>query len=161
MPSGAETARQLAELSQRLKDMGTEGRGLRRELYKAMNDSVDPFRQEISSTEHLDPYMPNRYAGVLAGDMSVRTAKRSGDRVSVSIVVEGRRRRRQVQRINQGVLRHPVFGRSTIPRQDWTWRDQAAAMRPGFFDNAVNAAAPAIRDRMAAAMDAVAKKITG
>jgi hypothetical protein len=151
---------QLRDLSLRLRAMGSEGKGLRRELYRAINEAAKPVAEQVVSPEWLFPYMPDRYAAVLAPDLRVTTLKRGGQRASVSLRLRGKTRDRQVTRLNVGILRHPVFAREGTPRRDWTWKWQRGGMRPGFFTDAVRGHVPEIRDRVAEAVHEVGKKIT-
>jgi hypothetical protein len=158
-------AEDFSRLARRLKDAGETG--LRRELRNAINDAVSPFADAINGLEYLKPYMPDRYAGVLAGDLAAVTRQQASPRAyGVKVTVRGRRKARQVQTLNRGFLRHPVFPRNDMPRDEWTWRTQGgpakpAGMRPGFFTNAVEAAKPEIRRQVTSAMQAVAKKVAG
>lgn len=154
--SGAEDFDRLAR---RLKEAGEKG--LRAELNRALNDSVKPFAKEISAVEYLKPYMPDRYAEVLARDLGATTVKRSSAATyGVAVKVQGRvHRRRQVRLLNRGLLRHPVFADSDIDRRDWEWKTQTGGMVPGFFDDAVKAAAPEIRQQMINAIQAVEQKV--
>jgi len=152
---------QLRDLSLRLRAAGLEGQGLRRELYRAINDAAKPLAGEIQNLGHLMAYMPDRYAGVLAGDLSVTAAKRGGARASVSIVAKGRVHKRQVQRLNAGLLKHPVFAERGAPRSSWTWVTQTAGLRPGFFTEPTRRAAPGIRRLVEQAVHETAAKITG
>lgn len=160
MPVGGPGPTQLRDLSLRLREMGLEGKGLRRELFKAINQSVKPFALEINSAAYLMPYMPNRYAAVLAGDLRVTATKRGGQRARVAITVKGRQHKRQVQRINAGILKHPTFAKRGTPRSTWHWVTQTGGMRAGFFSDAAHRAAPGIRAEVQQAVDAVGKKIT-
>jgi hypothetical protein len=160
MPVGGPGPVQLRDLSLRLREMGKEGKGLQRELYRAINKSVKPFSVEISSAEYLKPYMPDRFAEVLGGDLRVTAMKRGGQRASVSIRVKGRQHKRQVQMLNAGLLRHPVFAERGTPRSTWNWVTQTKAMRSGFFSDAAHRAAPGIRAEVQKAIDDVGKKIT-
>ena len=158
MPVGGPGPQQLRDLSVRLKAMGKEGQGLRRELYRAIDEASKPFARKVTAADYLYPYMPDRYADVLASDMKVTAQKRGGERASVALKAQGRLHRREVQRINAGLLRHPVFARGL--RADWAWKSQIAGMRPGFFTDAAREAAPGIRDRVAQACHDVGRKIT-
>lgn len=149
---------QLRDLSLRLRDMGSEGKGLRRELYRAINDAAQPVADQVVNPEWLHPYMPNRYADELAPDLRVTTLKRGGQRASVAIRLRGRTRDRQVTRLNIGILRHPVFARG--PRRDWHWTSQMKGMKSGFFSDAVREHIPDIRDKVQQACHDVAQKIT-
>ena len=160
MPVGGPGPQQLRDLSLRLREMGNEGKGLRRELFRAINESVKPFEVEISAAEYLKPYMPDPYAAVLAKDLSVTAVKRTGERASVVVRVKGRQHKRQVQLINAGLLRHPVFAERGTPRSAWHWVTQTKAMRSGFFSDAAHRAAPGIRAEVQKAIHEVGKKIT-
>jgi hypothetical protein len=151
---------QLRDLSLRLRAMGKEGQGLRRELYKAIREAGQPVAHQIVDPVWLYPFMPNRYADVLAGDLKVTVNTRGGERASVRLTAQGRGHRRQVQMLNAGLIRHPVFGRAGTPRKDWHWKTQSRGMRSGFFTDAVRAQAPDIREKVQAAMHDVAQKIT-
>src|SRR5260370_21656713 len=101
---------QLRLLSVRLRAAGTEGQGLRRELYKAVNHAVKPLAAEIRDPAHLQAYMPARYAGVLAGDLRVTATKSTGRNPGVAVKAKGRRPRRKGVKVDAGVLQHPLFG---------------------------------------------------
>jgi len=104
--------------------------------------------------------MPDRYAEVLAADLSVRTFKGTASGgARVAIFVKGRNHDRQVTVLERGFIRHPIFGRDSVPRRDWDWWTQAKAMTPGFFSDAVKAAGPQIRGDVLAAMHVLARRI--
>ena len=151
---------QLRTLAARLKEAGTEGQGLRRELLKQMDEAAKPLAREIASVPHLAPYMPDRYAAVLAGDLAVSTQRiLAGNSPRVSIVARGRVHKRKVARVEDGLLMHPVFAQGA--RRTWTWLKvpQTDGMKPGFFAEACEAAAPDIRDHVLKAMSETAGKI--
>jgi hypothetical protein len=156
--SGAE---QLRLLSARLRAAGTEGQGLRRALYRAIDAAARPLAEEIGSTAHLDPYLPNRYAAVLASDLTVTVSKRGTVNPAVTIRARGRVRRRQVVALEGGRMRHPVFADAKESRRDWRWVNQTAGLKPGFFTDPCRQAAPRIRDEILAAMHDTGQKITG
>lgn len=152
---------QLRDLSLRLREMGSEGKGLQRELYRAINEAAKPLTDQIKDPAWLFPYMPDRYAEEdLAPDLGVTTVKRGGSRASVAIRVKGKTKDRQVTRLNAGIIRHPVFADRGAPRKTWNWVYQTAGMRPGFFSDAVRSQAPDIRERVQEAIHEVGKKIT-
>jgi hypothetical protein len=147
----------LLALSARLRQMGTAGQGLRRELLKSINDAAVPLAREIGSFQHLAPYMPDRYAAVLAEDVEVTAVKRFTSEPSVRIRAKGRVKKRKVVRLNEGFLTHPLYGN----REHWfTQGAPAGGMRPGFFTDPAEKAAPAIRDKVLGAMAETARKIT-
>jgi len=164
MPGSVTGAADFAALSARLKEAGATG--LRRELYKAITAAADDLVTEISSVEHLNPYMPDHYAAVLASDLSVKVFKRGGSNAHVTLRAESRapRKRKLVQLDERGILVHPVFGRggggTGLHRKEWTWVAQFSHVRQGFFTDPVERAAPAVRDKILAAMRETSRKIT-
>jgi hypothetical protein len=149
----------LLALSARLRQMGTAGQGLRRELQKSLDDAAVPLSREIASFAHLAPYMPDRYAAVLAADIEVTAVKRFTSEPSVRIRCQGRAKKRKVVHLNDGFINHPVYARGE--RAAWHWsNDQTGGMRPGFFFDPAQKAAPEIRDKVLGAMAETARKIT-
>jgi hypothetical protein len=148
-------AAEFRALAQRLKDAGE--RGLRRELTNAIRDAVKPLKGEILDPEHLKPYMPDNYVPALLRDLRVTTFSRAGLDAGVSIRAEARTPRgnyRQVVKLEEGSIRHPVFGNREV------WRTQFRGMRPGFFSGPVREHGPRISDAIVAAGHDVAQKIT-
>jgi hypothetical protein len=160
MASQVRGDQQLRDLSLRLRAMGKEGKGLQRELYKAIREAAKPVAAQVVDPAWLFPFMPDRYAPVLAADLRVTTVKRGGQRALVLIRAKGATRDRQVQRLNAGIIRHPVFARRGTPRKDWRWKTQRGGMRPGFFTDAVRSQAPDIREQVKQACHNVGQKIT-
>lgn len=146
-------ARQFADLAIVLRQVGQDG--LRRELYKAISDAVKPVADEIKSTAHLDPYLPDRYAAVLSAGLRVQTFKQTGQNPGVMIHAAAPTPGggRKIRQLNDGHLRHPVFGNRKV------WRGQGApSVLPGFFTDPCEAAAPRVRDAIIAAVDDVMAK---
>ena len=144
---------QLRLLSARLREAGTEGKGLRRELYRAISDAAKPVAAEVGSAGHLRAYLPDPYADVLASDLTVGTQKRFGRNPSVAIRARGRAKKRKIRQLDAGTLNHPLFGN----RKYW-FREQ---VRPGFFTDPVRKAAPEIRAKVLDAMAETGRKLTG
>lgn len=163
MPSSVTGAADFAALSARLKEADPR---LRRELYKAIGKAADDLATEIASPAHLYPYMPDHYADTLASDLSVKVYKRGGSNAHVTLRAQSRdpRKRKLVQLDERGILVHPVFGQGGggpgRHRRKWIWRAQFRSVRPGFFTDPVERAAPQVRKRIEAAMRETARKIT-
>lgn len=161
----ADPALEFAVLARALKDAGETG--LRRELFKAINDAGQTVGKEIRNVEHLKPYMPDRYAEILAGDLALRVSKRTGTNPGVTLRALGRVRNRHVARINEGILRHPVYGTEAQVEAapsgrhgaGWTWVSQD--IRGGFFDDPVERAGPEVRRQIEDAVQQTIRKITG
>jgi hypothetical protein len=154
MPIGGTGSEQLRALAIRLKDAGDEGKGLRRELMKQLDDAAKPLVREIADLAHLKPYMPARYAGVLAGDLAVGSQRIFASNPRVSIRAKARAHRRKVRQVDAGILQHPLFG----DRERWF--RQTDGMRPGFFTDPCERATPQIREHVLAALTETEKKIT-
>ena len=148
-------AAEFRALAQRLKDAGEKG--LRRELTKAIQEAVKPLKDDILDPAHLEPHMPDNYVPALLRDLKVTTFSRAGLDAGVSVRVEARTPRgnyRQVVKLEEGSIRHPLFG----DRERWF--TQFKGMRAGFFSEPVRQHGPQIRDAAVAAMHDVAQKIT-
>ena len=146
--------RQLLILAERLRQAEA---GFKRDLYQAINEAAKPLAAEIRDPAHLRDYMPDRYADVLAGDMTVTVSKRYARDPGVSIRAHGTVHRRKVAQRNAGVITHPVFAEG--PRKTWDWVTQEKGMRPGFFTDPVEKGAPAVREQVVAAMRETARRI--
>jgi len=147
---------ELRLLAARLREAGTDGQGLKRELLKSINDAARPLAEEISSDEHLRPYVPDRYAAVLAADLTVRSQKLLGRNPTVRIRARNKTHRRRIRQLDRtGVIYHPLFGNRR------KWFIQRAAVSPGFFTDPAQKAAPDIRDHVLTAVHEPAQKIMG
>jgi len=152
-------AERLRLLGERLRAVGTEGQGLRRELMKAVTEAAKPLAREIADVEHLKPYMPDRYAAVLAADLNVSSQKILSRNPQISVRARGRQHKRKVEWLNQGNINHPVYARG--PRKTWRWENrQVKGMRRGFFDDAVGDVAPELRAQVMKALEEVYRQVT-
>lgn len=152
---------ELRRLAVRLRDAGSQGQGLKRALYKAVGDAAKPLAEEIGSTANLDSHLPDRYAAVLAADLSVTTAKRLTPDPAVTIRIKGRTHNRQVRSLEAGRMRHPVYARDGVPRRQWTWRGQTGGLKSGFATDPLKEYAPGIRNAVIAAVRDIEYEITG
>jgi hypothetical protein len=149
---------QLDRLAARLRAAGTEGQGLRRELMKAITKAAEPLAKKISSLEHLEPYLPDPYAAILAKDLKVSASKSFSGDPKVSVVAQARQRKRKVVLLDNGFINHPVYARG--PRKTWNWSSgQTGGMKAGFFSDATREAAPEIRERVMAALVETGRKV--
>jgi hypothetical protein len=156
----AEAAAEFADLAKNLQLVGAGE--LRRELYRAISDAARPVADEIKSLPNLEDHMPNRYAAVLRQDLQVTTHKQTGTDPGVTIAARaptlGRGGRKVAQR-NAGRITHPEWAQG--PRRSWRWSVQEAGMRPGFFTDPCQRAAPQVRKAIVAAVARVERKATG
>jgi hypothetical protein len=112
-----------------------------------------------SASEHL----PDRYAAELVPSLRFRTntaVSGSTVRVTVAVMATGRGgSARQVGDLEDGDLRHPVFGRRRKSGRPNPWAHQR--VKPNFVSEPMTEAAPAVRKEIEAAVDRVLTQITG
>jgi hypothetical protein len=150
---------QLREVAQALKDAGEEGRGFRRNLVNQLDEAAQPLARKIADAERLKPYMPDRYAAVLAADLAVTTQKLfAGASPRVSVVAKGRAHKRKVQLTEDGVINHPVFAQGL--RRTWDWENgQVKGMRPGWFSDPCEKEVPQIRGHVLEALEETFREV--
>jgi len=150
---------QLERVAERLFQAGTQGQGLRRELVKAVNAAAEPLAKEISSLDHLIPYLPDRYAGILHRDLSVAAKKSFTADPQVSLVAKARERKQKVVLLDRGIINHPVWARGA--RRTWRWSNsQTGGMKAGFFSDVADRHGPQIRARVMRALTETERQIT-
>ncbi len=165
MADAGDAAHEFTLLARALRDAGATG--LRKELYQACNDAVRPLGRRIADVEHLKPYMPDRYAEILAYDLAIQVSKRTGAGAGVTLRMKGRNRKRHVSRLNAGILTHPVFGKQAHEDaaimagkghgRGWTWVDQK--IHPAFFDDPVNENGPVVKAEIEKALRRITDRI--
>lgn len=98
--------------------------------------------------------LPSGYAELLARTTRVETRVTSGwggVRAKVKVSARGRRENRDVRRLNQGILRHPLFGNR------YRWYN--TSFTPGYVDDPIDALGRRVADAAQEAADEVADKI--
>jgi hypothetical protein len=142
-------ANQLDALSKRLKAAGSEGKQLRKELLKAIRDAAKPAVGDVKRS--VDQRIPS--SGGLARKVRVGIGVRtraSGPKTGVRIVA---RNKINVEALNAGRLRHPVFGNTNV------WVQQR--VEPGWFTKPIEARQDEIRGSVVDAIDRIARKVEG
>lgn len=139
--------------------------GLLREVDRSMRAAARDVEDEVRA--HTDEYMPRGYEEPFRTSLRFRTEvrKTSEFRVTLSATGRGRSRLRDLRRLDEGGLRHPVFGRwrggrarsGTWHRSRSPWVEQR--IREGWFTEPATRSAPAVRIRITQALDRVAAKI--
>jgi hypothetical protein len=117
---------QFVGLAKALNAQGSAGKGLKRELMAEIKTAAKPMENEVRA--HLPAYLPNRYAAILAASLVVRpsqSTRGSGAGLKLTGYAKGKGRRRQVNAVEGGVLRHPAWGN----RKAWV----AQKVKPGFW----------------------------
>lgn len=165
MADAGDAAHAFTLLARALRDAGATG--LRKELYQAIDDAVRPVGKQVADLEHLKPYMPDRYAEILAYDLAIQVSKRTGTDAGVTLRMKGKAKKRHVTRLNKGILTHPVFGKQADEDRaikagkghgrGWKWVEQK--IHPAFFDDKVNENGPAVRAEIEKALRRVTAQI--
>ncbi len=152
----SDAAQEFRELARALREVGETG--LRRELFKAISDAAKPVAKRIGDVEHLKPYMPDRYAEILAEDLTVSILKRTGTAPGVRLRAKGRRKSRHVSRLERGIITHPVFADPAKERKEWHWVYQILE-RPHFFSDPARESGPQVRAEIGRALDRVTRQL--
>jgi hypothetical protein len=143
-------AEEFGTLARHLKQAGDKE--LRKELYAAINRKAKPLADGVRAS--LGQYMPNRYAAELAPSLRIATSKLAGRNPAVRLKAQAKTRRgkpRELARLDQGVLRHPLHGN----RRHW----YNQPVRAGFYTGELEQGAPKVRQELVEAIQAVARKI--
>jgi hypothetical protein len=154
-------ARRLRDTANR-KELVAE---LRKGILAATPDLKDAVR------DHAADFLPDAYAAELVPSLRMRTnTSVSGLAVTVTLTVTATGRGgnpRQVGDLEDGDLRHPVFGRTRALKRHAVHRATSRLnpwvkqrVRPGFVSEPMTKAAPAVRRQIEDAVDRVLKKIT-
>lgn len=126
---------QFVTLAKKLNAQGKQGRGLWRELNTQLKAAAEPMVDVVKL--HLSDYLPDRYAKVLRTSLTVRVSRSTkGNAAGLKLVgvAKGVKKKRHIKVINDGTLRHPVYGNPEV------WVDQP--VRPGFWSTPLDSARP-------------------
>lgn len=142
-----EGADKLGVLAKELKRVGDKG--LQKELYSALNRATKPPRAEAKkNAEQVLPSTGGLNKRVAAARLSTR--RRAGRDPGVRIVAKGLD---QLDLIDKGFVRHPVYGRRT------RWTLQPIPDAKGWFTKPMEDSAEDVRKEILQAIDEVAKKV--
>jgi hypothetical protein len=116
----------------------------KRAVGRSLSAAVKPVKDEFKD-QALGGAIPRRggLAAQVAKSRFVVLKKLGGSRPTLSIRVR-KNRRGHLAIINEGRLRHPVHGRPSKTRKEWTWVDQR--IKAGMWDTVLDRAVPGIED---------------
>lgn len=140
----------LLRVQHRLKQVADTGLG--KQMGRALREAAKPLQPAVKA--EAVKAMPSGYGPTLSRSLRFRTAvKQSAHSADVLVRVygDGRRKRRDVPRLNKGRLRHPLFGRRAH------WYDQR--VRSGFVDRPADRLMPQAAAKMQSVIDYVAEQI--
>jgi hypothetical protein len=158
----ADLASELEAIAFRLRRAGDEN--LARELTAGMRRGVEPVPGLIRAG--LDSHLPNRYAGTLDADLDIRViARNSGGAdadAAVSVYAQTLSgKRRQLRRLDAGLLRHPVYGNREVWRTQEGGAGTGPGMHSGWFTSPCEDAGPRVAAGLERALRDVADKAAG
>lgn len=142
---------ELYQLKAQLKQLGDTG--LSREMTKRLKSATEPLKTAIQA--EIPKTIPSGYAPVLSRSMKYRVSSKTAKQSSAIryiVFSQGKGDRRDVPALNQGQLRHPVFGRR---RQAWV----SQKVRAGFADKPLDRLVPEIRREMSNVLNDVAERL--
>ena len=127
---------------------------LERELRRGMRNSAKPLTAAArwGALRRL-PVSGGLAERVASSKFGVRITG-TGKRVGLRITGAGSY---NLRRMDDGIIRHPVYADRAELRKDWAWVNQP--VRPGWFSDAEEGKAPEVRNELVKAIDAVAVKL--
>lgn len=143
-----EGAEGFLALARRLKETGN--RELRLELYRSIRQVTNPIRENVRKSARET--LPRRGGlGALIASSKIRVQRRaSGASVGIRMVGSSEH---DIAAMNAGIVRHPLYGNKRH------WFEQA--VRPRWWDEPTEEAAPLARVAIVDAMERVKRKIEG
>lgn len=144
---------QFVAVAKKLNAQGKGGRGLWRELNSELKKAAEPLIDVVE--QHLSDYLPDRYARVLSRTLTVRVSRSTkGDGAGLKLVgaAKGVKKKRHLRVINDGTLRHPVYGNPEA------WTDQG--VRPGFWSQPLDTSREIPAKHMRRAVQNTIRKLT-
>ena len=139
---------QLESLARALK--GAAGKPLRAQLRKHMTAAAKPTVKAARASALAKLPKRGGLAARVAGNPVGIVTKLGGRDVSIRFRAQGKRVR-DLEGIDQGTVRHPVYGNRSV------WVSQSVT--PGWFTEPVQRAAPELRAAAGEAMEDVAQQI--
>lgn len=130
-----------------------DAKALRKELYAGLNRVTKPVREDMRAS--IGPSLPSRggLAALVMAKASLTTSATAGRNAGVRI--RARHKEYDLKRLNEGRLRHPVFGSRSV------WVEQTAGINPGFLDESFEKQKPEIARGIQRVMDDIARKVEG
>lgn len=126
---------------------------LRREFYAGINRATKPLKADAKASARRD--LPKRGGlNEFVAKTSLTTRSRGGQNPGVRIVARKSKkggRKSDVDAIDRGRLRHPVFGNRRV------WVEQR--VRPGWFTEPMEAGAGPVRRELLGVLDDVKRKV--
>lgn len=130
-----------------------DGKALRRELNAGLNRVTKSVREDMKAS--IGPSLPSRggLAALVMAKVSLTTGAVAGKNAGVRI--RARHKSYDLKRLNEGRLRHPVFGNRSV------WVEQTAGVHGGFLDEAFDKHKAEVARGIQRVLDDIARKVEG
>lgn len=130
-----------------------DAKALRKELYAGLNRVTKGVREDMKA--NIGPSLPSRggLAALVMAKVSLTTSATSGGNPGVRI--RARHKTYDLKRLNEGRLRHPVWGNRGV------WVEQTAGVDAGFLDEAFDKNKPEITRGIQRVLADIARKVEG
>lgn len=125
---------------------------LARQMGAALAKAVQPVKASI--TKEAAVAMPSGYTGLLTGSLRHRISRRTAGQqaqVLLATYADGKKERRDIGSLEDGALRHPLFGR----KKKW----YVTTVRAGFHKRGTENAMDEAVDAMEQVVDDFAKRL--
>lgn len=165
MPGAQVTVRGAADLYRIADQYRQAGRNdLVRQLDRGSREAGKVIEDEVRAS--TDTYIPRHFENRFRQNLDTKTEVKltRGRRITVIVGARGKSRRRHVKAMNEGLLRHPVFGRTRRIKAKYgggripnNWVEQK--IRPGLADEPAARAMPRAKKKIDDAMARTAAKL--
>lgn len=137
---------QLQAVTRALREIGDKD--LRRELYKGLNRATKPLKEKAKDAARSK--LPRR-GGLndYVAAATIRTSSRGGG-ANPGVSLKVTKGKHDLKAIDQGKVRHPVFGHGPMVTQSVT---------PGWFTKTLEDSADPVRKELVDVLDDMAKKV--
>jgi hypothetical protein len=142
---------QLLQLERKLERLA--GGEFQRSVMASIAKEMEPLPEAVRQSA-LD-ILPKRGGLNRLVASQVITEQKNPDSVKAFMV--GRKRMRELLRLDRGLVRHPVYADPKKTRKQWKWVNQAVPQR--FWTRPVKQREDAIKAAARAAMDELARKL--
>lgn len=140
---------ELEKLGRQLREVGDKE--LRRELYKGVNRATKQLKADVKQEAAVSLPRRGGLAKLIASSRLSTSTRTTGRDPGVRIT--GRLSGHDLQAIDRGRLRHPVFGN----RSRWVTQQ----IRPGFFTRPLQDGSGPVRDELLNVFDDIARRLRG
>lgn len=156
-------AHEMEALARRLREVGRND--LVEQMRRGLVKGAKPIGPAIRASAAQPGYIPSGFRPVLSKALRFKTSVKTQGRdvaVTFTVTAEGSSHLRKVDAMDEGILRHPVYGRYRYnkhgSRRRNKWVEQK--IRAGFASDAFNGQADDIRRAVVEAMHEISEKVT-